>query len=66
MPESRVVLDTSGATLTEAVRRPIPGLDVLRMDSEEGEALAGHPLERPEDTADFAQSLVRARALRGL
>ena len=64
MPESRVVLDTSGATLTEAVRRPIPGLDVLRMDSEEGEALAGHPLQKPEDTADFAQSLARAGVAR--
>lgn len=30
------------------------------MDGEEGEALAGHPLESREETADFAQSLVRA------
>lgn len=60
MPESRVVLDTSGATLTEAVRHPIPGLDVLRMDGEEGEGLAGHPLPSREDTAAFAQSLARA------
>ncbi len=59
MPDSRVVLDTSGAALTEAVRHPIPGLEVLRMDGEEGEALAGHALESREATADFAQSLVR-------
>jgi 6-phosphofructokinase 2 len=60
MPESRVVLDTSGAALTEAVRHPIHGLEVLRMDGEEGESLAGHALESREATADFAQSLVRA------
>jgi 6-phosphofructokinase 2 len=59
MPETRVVLDTSGATLTAAVRHPIPGLEVLRMDGPEGEDLAGHPLPRLEDTAAFAQSLVR-------
>ena len=44
MPESRVVLDTSGSALTEAVRHPIPGLEVLRMDGQEGEELAGKPL----------------------
>lgn len=60
MPDSRVVLDTSGSALTEAVRRPIPGLAVLRMDGEEGEALAGRPLPSRADTAEFAQSLVRA------
>jgi len=60
MPDSRVVLDTSGPALTEAVRHPIPGLDVLRMDAEEGEALAGHPLTSRASTAEFAQSLVRA------
>ncbi|OYW49497.1 MAG: hypothetical protein B7Z31_14535 [Rhodobacterales bacterium 12-65-15] len=64
MPESRVVLDTSGPALTEAVRRPIRGLDVLRMDGEEGEALAGRPLPSREATAEFAQSLVRAGVAR--
>ena len=64
MPESRVVLDTSGSALTEAVRQPIPGLEVLRMDSEEGETLAGRPLHTREDTAAFAQSLVRAGVAR--
>jgi 6-phosphofructokinase 2 len=58
MPETRVILDTSGTTLTEAVRHPIPGLEVLRMDGEEGEGLAGRPLPTREDTAAFAQSLV--------
>lgn len=59
MPDSRVVLDTSGSALTEAVRNPIPGLEVLRMDGEEGEAMAGRPLHSREDTAAYAQGLVR-------
>lgn len=59
MPDTRVVLDTSGATLTAAVRHPIPGLEVLRMDGPEGEDLAARPLPTLADTAEFAQSLVR-------
>jgi 6-phosphofructokinase 2 len=59
MPGSRVVLDTSGTALTEAVTHPIAGLAVLRMDGEEGEGLAGRSLESRTETADFAQSLVR-------
>jgi 6-phosphofructokinase 2 len=59
MPGSRVVLDTSGTALTEAVQNPIPGLVVLRMDSEEAESLAGSSLHSREDTAAFAQSLVQ-------
>lgn len=59
MPGSRVVLDTSGKPLSEAVRNPIPGLEVLRMDTEEAESLTGHALESRADTADFAQGLVR-------
>lgn len=58
MPGSQVVLDTSGSALVEAVKNPIPGLAVLRMDSEEAEGLVGHSLESRADTADFAQSLV--------
>ena len=59
MPGSLVVLDTSGGALAEAVRHPIPGLEVLRMDTEEAEGLAGTPLQDSKATADFAQSLVR-------
>lgn len=55
----QVVLDTSGAALAEAVARPIPGLDILRMDAAEAEELAGRSLASRTDTADFAQSLVR-------
>lgn len=54
----RVVLDTSGTALQEAVSNPLPGLEVLRMDGEEAEALAGHKLESRSDTADFAAGLV--------
>lgn len=55
----RVILDTSGAPLMQAVTQPITGLEVLRMDGEEAEALAGQPLAARADTAEFAQSLVR-------
>ena len=59
MAGMRVVLDTSGAALVRAVEVPVPGLEVLRMDSAEAEALAGHGLGTREETADFAQALVR-------
>lgn len=59
MPGSRVVLDTSGKPLNEAVKNCIAGLEVLRMDSEEAEGLVGHPLSSRQDTADFAQGLAR-------
>ena len=58
MAGMRVVLDTSGAALVQAVDHPIPDLEVLRMDGEEAEALATRPLATRADTADFAQSLV--------
>jgi 6-phosphofructokinase 2 len=58
MVGSRVVLDTSGPALLGAVNCPIPDLEVLRMDGEEGEELAGRKLESRVDTADFASDLV--------
>lgn len=58
MEGSRIVLDTSGPALFEAVRNPIMGLDVLRMDGEEGEELAGRKLTSRGETADFASELV--------
>ncbi|WP_435257861.1 1-phosphofructokinase family hexose kinase [Thioclava sp. FR2] len=58
MEGSRIVLDTSGPALFEAVKNPIPGLDVLRMDGEEGEELSGRKLETRAETADFASELV--------
>lgn len=57
MPDTQMVLDTSGPALAEAVAHPIPGLAVLRMDSAEAETLRRAPLITPADTADFAQSL---------
>lgn len=62
LPESLVVLDTSGPTLAQAVTQPIPDLAVLRMDSDEAETLAGRPLTAPKDTADFAETLRAAGA----
>ncbi|MBE2278556.1 MAG: 1-phosphofructokinase family hexose kinase [Rhodobacteraceae bacterium] len=59
MPGCRVVLDISGKPLMQAVRRPIPDLEVLRMDGEEAESLTGAPLESREATANFAEDLVR-------
>jgi 6-phosphofructokinase 2 len=59
MAGMRIVLDTSGSALNEAVERPLPGLEILRMDGEEAEVLAGRPLGSRGETADFAQSLVR-------
>ncbi len=61
MDGSHVVLDTSGPALISAVRHPIPGLAVLRMDGEEGEELAGRKLATRAATADFAAELVQAR-----
>jgi 6-phosphofructokinase 2 len=58
MAGMRVVMDTSGAALTRAVEHPVAGLEVLRMDGEEAEALAGRHLETRADTADFAGELV--------
>ncbi len=58
MEGSRIVLDTSGSALFEAVSGSVPGLDVLRMDGEEGEELAGRKLETRAETADFASELV--------
>ncbi len=60
MEGSHVVLDTSGPALFSAVRHPIPGLAVLRMDGEEGEELAGKPLKSRVETADFAEALVKS------
>jgi 6-phosphofructokinase 2 len=59
MPGSRILLDTSGPALRAALDQPIAGLEMLRMDGEEAESLAGAALPTPKATADFAQSLAR-------
>ncbi|MCV2868466.1 1-phosphofructokinase family hexose kinase [Defluviimonas sp. WL0002] len=50
--------DTSGGALAETSARA-PRLDLLRMDEREAEALAGHALPEPGDSADFAEALVQ-------
>ena len=59
LPDMRLVLDTSGSALAQAVTYPIARLNEQRMDSDEAQSLHGTPLSTPEQTADFAQSLVR-------
>lgn len=56
----RLVLDTSGPALHRAAERHEARLFLLRMDTEEAEELAGRPLPARSDSADYAQSLVRA------
>lgn len=56
---ARLVVDTSGKALHELAERPKKPAFILRMDGEEAEDLAGHPLPERADSADFAQSLVR-------
>jgi len=55
---ARFVVDTSGPALRRLTEAPVSGIEVLRMDGEEAEDLAGHPLETRKDTADFAAALV--------
>lgn len=57
----RLVLDTSGTTLTHAAAPPRP-VFVLRMDEQEAETLAASRLKTRGDTADFAEALVRRGA----
>lgn len=58
--KARIVVDTSGEALHRVAERHEARLFVLRMDSEEAEELAGHPLPTRAESADFAQGLVRA------
>lgn len=56
---ARLIVDTSGGplrALAEGVGAQSPW--ILRMDSEEAEELAGHPLPTPSDSARFAAELV--------
>lgn len=59
---ARVIADTSGAALKHLASAPGAKPYVLRMDQEEAEMLAGHPLPRREDSADFAAQLVQRGA----
>ena len=57
--QARLIVDTSGPALHHLVEEPREALHFLRMDGEEGEELAGRPLATREDTAEFAESLVK-------
>jgi 6-phosphofructokinase 2 len=54
-----VVVDTSGPALYLLARGKGPQPDILRMNQEEADDLARRKLLSIEDSADFAQSLVR-------
>lgn len=56
---ARVVVDTSGDALV-AMAASAKGLDILRMDAAEGDALFGRPLHRASDTAAAAATLIAA------
>ena len=56
----KFILDTSGAPLIRVAEGRDADLFVLRMNHDEAAELAGKPLESRKESADFAQSLVRA------
>lgn len=57
-PDVRLIVDTSGAALARVAEGGGPVPEVLRMDGEEAEELAGHPLPTAVACADFAAGLV--------
>ncbi len=59
-----MILDTSGAPLFRVAEGRDAHLDVLRMNHDEAAELAGQPLATRKESADFAQSLVRAGVAR--
>jgi 6-phosphofructokinase 2 len=56
---SEVVVDISGPALHLLARAQGEAPDILRMNQEEADDLAGRRLRDIQDSADFAQSLVR-------
>jgi 6-phosphofructokinase 2 len=56
---ARLMADTSGGPLLALTAHSGAALDTLRMDSDEAEAVAKSPLTTRQDSADFAQALVR-------
>ena len=61
---ARMVIDTAGAPLAAFVAAPGPGAEVLRMNHDEAEALAGHALPDRAASAAFAGGLVARGAAR--
>jgi len=63
---ARLVVDTSGAALAEIAAATDRRVEILRMDDEEAEGLAGRPLPFRADTAGFAAGLVGSGAAQGV
>ncbi|WP_422074856.1 1-phosphofructokinase family hexose kinase [Tranquillimonas rosea] len=57
--QARLIVDTSGPALHHLVETPHDSVYCLRMDDVEAEELAGRALPEVEDTAAFAQDLVK-------
>ncbi len=55
---ARMIVDTSGSALEHLSQGPHEAIDVLRINVEEAEGLAGHGLPKRADTAGFARTLV--------
>ena len=60
--QSRLIVDTSGTALIHLATGASPAPYLLRMDSEEAEALAGRSLPDRRDSAAFAAQLVNKGA----
>lgn len=63
---ARLVVDTSGPALAAVAAGTDRRVEILRMDDEEAEGLAGRPLHYRADTAAFAARLVASGAARGV
>ena len=63
---TRLIVDTSGEALATVAAARDRRVEILRMDDEEAEGLAGRPLPYRADTAAFAASLVASGAARGM
>ena len=63
---TRLIVDTSGEALASVAAARDRRVEILRMDDEEAEGLAGMPLPYRADTAAFAASLVASGAARGV
>ncbi len=63
---ARLIVDTSGPALAEVAAATDRRVEILRMDDEEAEGLAGRPLPYRADTAAFAAGLVASGAAHGV
>ncbi len=61
---ARIIVDTSGPALVHLIDAPREALEVLRMNGEEAEEIAGVPHPMAADTAGFARRLVEAGVAR--